>query len=634
MSAASGCTGTNSPSPGEAFAEAARAQRAGQLDLAVAAYRRALTLKPDLVEAHHNLGLVLRAQGRLSEAAQAFRGALALRPALVEAHISLALTLEAQGDLADAAASLERALALRPDHAPGHYNLGVMLMRHGRAGEAIAAYQRAVQLQPGFAEAHTNLANALLGQGLLEAAEAAYRRVVALRPDSADAHMNLAEALQGQGRLVEAMAEFETVMRLRPDHASARDAWLCGLNYRPDISPETLLAKHRRWAPRPEPAPTADDKRDRSPDRRLRIGYVSGDFHNHPVGFFLTPVLRAHDPAQVEVFCYSNGERNDAVTHRLRQSAHHWRDIAALSDEAAAARVREDGVDILVDLSGRTPFNRLGLFALSPAPLQASWLGYTATTGLDQIDYLLMDPATAPAGAESWCGEALVRLPHGRFCYGPPDNAPAPAAPPSIARGAVTFGCFNNLLKIGPEVAGLWASVLAAVPGSRLVLKWRSLADTGVRRRVGEMFAAAGVPGEALELRGFSPHGDMLAEYADIDIALDPFPFCGGLTSCEALWMGVPVVTWPGGRFASRQTLGFLQSVDLDDLAACSAEDYVAIAAALAADVERRGEIRAVLRPRMAASPLCDAAVFTPSLEAAFRQMWRRWCAGEPAAGF
>ena len=593
-----------------------------------------LALKPDLVEAHHNLGLVLRALGQLDAAAASFEAAIALRPSLFEAHVSLGLVLEANGDLAGASTSLGRALALRPGHAAGHYNLGVVLARQGRSDEAIDAYRHAIVLRPDFAEAHTNLGAALQGRGMLEAAEGAYRQAAALNPNSPAVHMNLAKVLQLQGRVIEAMSEFERVAQLRPDDAEARDAWLCGLNYRPDISPETLLAEHRRWTPQPAPSHATVWPNSPEPERRLRIGYVSGDFHDHPVGFFLPPVLGARDPARVEVFCYSNDERVDDTTRRLRAAADHWREITGVADTAVAAMIGEDQIDILVDLSGHTPANRLSLFAGRPAPLQVSWLGYAATTGLAAIDYLVMDAVTAPPGVEAWCSEALVRLPFGRFCYGPPAGAPAPAAPPSIERGQVSFGSFNNLAKIGPEVAALWAAVLRAVPGSRLVLKWQSLGDAGVQRRAHELFINAGIQFNALELRGFSLHTEMLAQYGDIDIALDPFPFGGGLTSCEALWMGVPVVTWPQDRFASRQTLGFLRGLSLDDLAAGSAEDYVAIAAGLAADVARRGELRATLRSRMTASPLCDAATFTPTLEAAYRVMWRRWCGGQPATAF
>ena len=284
--------------------------------------------------------------------------------------------------------------------------------------------------------------------------------------------------------------------------------------------------------------------------------------------------------------------------------------------------------------SGHTAGNRLLLFTRRPAPVQASWLGYPGTTGLSSIDYLVMDAISAPPDAERWCVEALARLPYGRFSYMPPSYAPAVVEPASRRGGPLTFGSFNNVAKLGPEVVQLWAKVLAASPGSRLVLKWKSLGDAATRERVAGAFAAAGLAPERLELRGRSPHAQMLAEYGDIDIALDPFPFSGGLTSCEALWMGVPVVTLPGDRPASRQTLGFLHGLGLDDLAAGSKADYVRIAAALAADSGRRAELRETLRSRMAASPLADASLFTPTLEAAFRRMWRRWCAGEPAAPF
>jgi predicted O-linked N-acetylglucosamine transferase (SPINDLY family) len=446
--------------------------------------------------------------------------------------------------------------------------------------------------------------------------------------------MNLAKAVQNQGRSAEALALFEQVAALAPGHAEAEDARLCALSYQPEVSPEALLAEHRNWAARLMVRPDVGHPNDRTPDRPLRVGYISGDLRRHPVGFFLSPVVAAHDAAHVQTICYSNDPRADAMTARLRGASTGWREIFDLDDDAAARMIGEDEIDLLVDLSGHTPGHRLPLLARRPAPVQAAWLGYAASTGLGAIDYLVVDPWTAPVGAEAWCSEALVRLPHARFCYGPPEDAPPPGPPPSIARGQVTFGSFNNLAKLNSEVVQLWAAVLAAAPGSRLVLKWTALDDESVRRRITALFAAAGVAEDALELRGFSPHHQTLAEYADIDIALDPFPFCGGLTSCEALWMGVPVVTWPKDSIASRQTLAFLETLGLGDLAAGSAEAYVAIAAALAADTNRRAQLRQTLRSRMTASPLCDAGAFTANLEAAYRQMWRRWCAGQPAEGF
>jgi predicted O-linked N-acetylglucosamine transferase (SPINDLY family) len=388
-----------------------------------------------------------------------------------------------------------------------------------------------------------------------------------------------------------------------------------------------LLAESRRFAERLE---TSDQPcfvaRPDDPERRLRVGYVSGDFCRHPVGYFLDAVLSAHDPAAVEVYAYSNSAFADDLTDRLRGLAAHWRSLAGLSDAAAAALVAGDGIDILIDLAGHTARNRLPMFARRPAPVQATWLGFWSTTGLSAMDYILTDATTVRPAEESGYSERVLRLPGCRFCYTPPDYAPPPVPPPMLAGRGVTFGSFNNLSKIGPEVVRLWATVLRTVPGARLLLKWRSLLDPIARRRVIDAFAAEGIATDQLDLRGPSPHPAMLAEYGDMDIALDPFPFSGGLTSCEALWMGVPVVTLPGAAPASRQTLGFLRALGLDEWAAASTADYRRIAAALAADGHRLAAHRRDLRRRMAESALCDGPAFTRQVEAAYRAMWRRWC--------
>jgi predicted O-linked N-acetylglucosamine transferase (SPINDLY family) len=289
--------------------------------------------------------------------------------------------------------------------------------------------------------------------------------------------------------------------------------------------------------------------------------------------------------------------------------------------------VAADGIDMLVDLSGHTPGNRLAMFARKPAPVQLSWLGFWGTTGLSAIDYILSDATTIPEGEEDLYSESVFRLPVSRFCYRAPHFAPEPAPPPCLAGGAVTFGSFNNIRKLGSDVIQLWARVLHETPGARLLLKTSSLADAAVRGAVLAAFVDLGVTAERLILRGSTPHPDMLAEYADVDIALDPFPFSGGMTSCEALWMGVPVVTLPGRRAVSRQTLGFLRVIGLPELAAASADDYVRIASSLAPDLPRLAAIRRTLRQRMADSPLCDGAAFTRNLEAAYRTMWQAWCA-------
>jgi protein O-GlcNAc transferase len=595
----------------------------GKLSDSEASCRKALALKPDYPEAHNNLAVALTDQRRFDEAIASFRQALAFKPDYPNAHYNLGNALWRSGALTEAIAAYERALALKPDLAEAHNNLGAVLIEQGRPVDAVTCFQRALALNRNYAVAHNNLGNALLDQGRLDEATASFERALALKPDYADARSNIDLALADQGKLGDAIDLFEQALAQKPDYTDAHSNLLLAQHYSDRISNAERLAAARRFGERFRvQAPVRNFRNDPSPARVLRIGYVSADFREHPVGYFLTPVLEAHDRAAVEIFCYSNNRKADATTLRLKAASDHWRDIGGVADAEAAQLILRDSVDILVDLSGHTANNRLPLFALQAAPVQASWLGYFGTTGLEAIDYLVMDETSVRPGEEGDYCETIVRLPYGRFCYAPPDYAPAPAAPPLLARGYPTFGSFNNVTKIGSEVIGLWAQTLRAAPRSRLLLKWKSLDDSTMRRGLFDRFAAAGVAPERIELRGFSPHPQMLAQYGDIDVALDPFPFGGGLTSCEALWMGVPVVTLPGDRPASRQSEGFLALVDAGDGIASSPADYVKRAAALAADPARLGELRRALRPRMAASPLCNGALFTPTLEAAFRQMW------------
>jgi predicted O-linked N-acetylglucosamine transferase (SPINDLY family) len=645
-------------------------QGLGRLDEAVAAYRRVIQLQADHALAHANLGAVLKAQNKPEDAAQALSRATELQPNYAPAHNNLGVVLEDLGRLYDALASYERAIALKPDFAAAHGNLGGALLACERPAEAEASYRRAIALQPDYAQAHNNLGAVLKALDRPDEALECYRRAIALKPDYGEAHGNLAAALQqaglheqasgsyrraaeltpddpmihyrmgvtlqDAGRPDDAAGAFSRAVQLKPDFVEAASHRLLALNYT-DISAQALLADHRAWTERygGGPGPVgADYANSRDPERKLRVGFVSADFNFHPVGIYLTRVLMARDPQALEVFCYYNNTEDDEFTGLLRRTADEWRSLVGVSDEDAEAIIRQDEIDILVDLSGHTGGHRLTLFARRPAPVQASWLGYPSTTGLAAIDYLLMDAAAVPEGAERFCSEAVVRLPFGRFCYTAPAYAPEVVDPASRDGEPITLGSFNNLAKVGPPVIRLWAEVLKAVPGSRLVLKWKALEDPAVRRRIGQAFGRLGIPAERLEFRAATPHVQMLAEYGQIDIALDTFPFNGGLTSCEALWMGVPVVTLPGERPVSRQTLGFLDVLGIEGLAAGSEAEYVHIAKVLAADSKRRADLRVTLRPRMADSPLCDPARFTPTLEAAFRQMWRRWCAGEPATTF
>ncbi|WP_158815832.1 tetratricopeptide repeat protein [Methylocapsa sp. S129] len=607
----------------------------GRPDDAIESYRRALAINPRFVDAHKNLGNALLKQGKLSEAAASYAKALALNPNAADAHNNLGVTLKDWGKLDEAAASYRKALAINPDYVDARINLGNLFREREDPDGAVVSYRQALAIEPNNLDAHHNLATALGDQCKFGEAIESYRFVLAREPNLAEAHNNLANVLKHQGRLDAALESYERVIALKPDFAGAHGNLLLTQHYADGISNAELLAAARRFGDQFDRKAEGEVfSNDRSLGRRLRIGYVSGDFQQHPVGFLLARVLEAHDRAAFEIFCYANSTNVDHVTERLKKAADHWRSIVGVSDADAEAMIKRDRIDILVDLSGHTAKSRLLLFTRRPAPVQASWLGYFGTTGLRSIDYLVMDEATVPAGEERWFTEAVVRLPYGRFCYAPPEYAPDPVDPPSLKRGYVTFGSFNNVAKIGAGVISLWAAVLQATPGSRLLLKWKSFDNEGVRRRFGDAFRAAGVVEERLELRGFSPHREMLAQYGDIDIALDPFPFGGGLTSCEALWMGAPVATLPGDRPASRQTIGFLNLLGLSDCVAHSPTEYVSCATALAADSDRLMALRHSLRRRMTASPLCDGARFTPTLETAFRQMWNRWRAGEPAASF
>ncbi len=581
--------------------------------------------------------------GEPGRALAAARAAAALAPADAAVLATLATAGIAAGDFPAALAALERAGRLGPVEAAVHLNRGGVLLRLGRAAEAVAAYDAALALAPDQAdirarrERTARAAAAILQRqtakclthGLPSQAEAIARQTLQLCPDLASAHNNLGIVLLETGRLEAAAECFRQALRRRLDYAEVQSNLLYCLNYDPGVDDTALKAAHCAWdaacgprggTPRPHANP-------RQPDRRLRLGYVSPNFNQHPVGWFLVDILHRHDHQRFEVVCYDDGAPRDDVNTKLRAAADHWRETRADRCETLAERIRQDGIDILVDLAGHTAGNRLRVFAAKPAPLQVSWLGWFHTTGLAAMDAAIMDPHTVPAGEERWFSEQVIRLPHTRFAYCPPANAPPVAPPPARRRGHVTFGSFNNLAKVNARVVALWAAVLRAVPDSRLLLKWKTLADEGIRRDITAAFAAHGIDAGRLEMRPKTPFLDMLAEYGDMDIALDPFPFTGGLTSCEALWMGVPVLTLPGRRPVSRQSHAFLANLGLAGaFSATSPDDYVAKAAAWAARPDELAGLRADLRPRLRRSPLCDGAALTRALEAELIALWHRWC--------
>ncbi len=505
------------------------------------------------------------------------------------------------------------------------FQLGNLLFAQREFAAAARLFYDVLDDHPAAPDVHNNLGNALSKLGQTAAAVAHYRRAISLAPAMAEAHNNLACALFLFGQLGPAIAHYKQAIGLDPVRPDAYANLVLALHYVPGVSNALIHETTRRWADLIAQRPMSAAWRAGAERRnqRLRIGYVSGDFRSHPVAFFVENVIASHDREAVEVYCYSNAGVSDGTTARIAGSADHWRDIAGLGDDDAARRVVDDAIDILIDLSGHTAGNRLTMFARKPAPIQCTWLGYVGTTGLSEIDYIIADRYVIPPGEEHHYSEQPYRLPHSYLCFTPPEHEIGVGTLPSLRNGSPTFGCFNNLLKINGTVVELWSALLAAVPNSRLYLKTAQLDDEAVRANIAGAFAAGGIGAERLRLAGASPRHELLAAYNDVDIALDPFPFGGGTTTLEALWMGVPVVTLRGTGFVGRVGESVLTTLGLGGLVAASPEDYLTLARDLAADEPRLAALRAGLRQRLVDSPLCDAKTFVGDLETAYRAMWQ-----------
>jgi predicted O-linked N-acetylglucosamine transferase (SPINDLY family) len=565
------------------------------------------------------LGNALARQGKFPEAIAAYREAIRIDPSLAIFHCGLGDVLIEQGNLDEAVAAYRQAVRIDPSLAITYGSLGNALAAQGKLDEAIAAYRRAISINPGFAEVYLNLGTARSRQFKFDEAIATYRYAIGLEPNYAKTYCYLGNALVLQCKLTEAISTYCQAIGIEPNYFQAFSNLLFNLHYSDKLTNDELFAAHREWDERygaRVPMFTAYNT-DCDPARRLRVGYVSPDFYQHSVAYFVEPLLRGHDRQKVEIFCYSDVRRPDAVTTRLQGLADHWLSTIKLSDQQLAKQIWSDGIDILVDLAGHSADNRLLVFARKPAPVQATWLGYFNTTGLKAIDYRLVDAVTDPAGeADAWASETLVRLENGFLCYGGWEDGPEPVPPPCLKTGAVTFGSFNNPAKMSTATFDAWAKLLRRIPQARLILKGRSFADAATRALFLARLGERGVVADRVELLLWLPTVvEHLALYHWVDIALDPFPFCGATTSCEALWMGVPVITLRGHRHAGRVGASLLTQIGLTDLVANSIEEYIEIAVALAGNPQRLAELHRTLRSRMAASPLCDEKAFACKIE-------------------
>jgi predicted O-linked N-acetylglucosamine transferase (SPINDLY family) len=602
----------------------------GQLAEAITSYRRAVQLNPNYAEAHNNLGNALREQAQTAEAIGCFQRALQAKPDFAEAHSNLGLALQAEGRLDEAIARFHRAIELNPDAAEACSNLGNALREQGQAAAAIACFQRALQIKPEFAEAHFNLGYALQDQEQLTAAAECCRRAVQLKPDYAEAHNNLGVILKDQGRLAEAIAALRQAAELKPEYASAQSNLLLTMQYRDGVTLQELADAHQEFERRlaaPLRSLWPAHNNDRDPARPLRLGFLSPDLRRHPVAYFLIQVLEHLDRRQFDVVCYCDRKKYDELTARFQAAAGQWRVVAGESDERLAETIRADRIDILFDMAGHTAHARPLVFARRPAPIQIGWIGYEGTTGLAAVDYLLADRHLIPPESEPYYRERVLRMPEGYVCYDPPAAAPPVGPLPALGRGYATFGSFNNLAKITPEVVARWAAILGRLPQSRLLMKYRGLGDASVAQRYRDLFAEGGVAAERLDLQPPAAYADYLATYQQVDVALDPFPFTGGATTCESLWMGVPVITCPGETFASRHTLSHLANAGLTETVAGNLDQYAELAISWASDWPRLAALRARLREQMAGSPLCDGQRCADHLGSLLRDVWRQWCA-------
>lgn len=611
----------------EAFAVAVQHHQAGRLEAAEQIYRQIIAVQPNHAYAHNNLGVALKDRGKLDEAIACYRRALEVKPDFAEAHSNLGLALKDRGDLDGAVACCRHALDLKPDLPEAQNNLGLALQEQGKAAEAIAGYRRALELKPDYAEAHNNLGNAWKELGQLDEAVACYRRALELRPDYAEAHNNLGSAFKGSGQLDDAVACCRRAVELQPSRADFCSNLLYALLFRPGYDPPALFEEHRRWDQchaTPLRKLLQAHRNDRSPDRRLRIGYVSPDFRDHCQALFTAPLFSAHDHENFEIFCYSDVVRPDGITARLRSYSDTWRSITGLGHEQVADLIHRDGIDVLVDLAMHMARNRLVVFARKPAPVQVCWLAYPGTTGLAAIDYRITDPYLDPPGLYDGCySEESVRLPDSFWCYDPLESQPGVNPLPALENGYITFGCLNNFCKVNPPVLKIWAQVLKAVDRSRLTL----MAGEGThRQRTLDLLTEEGIVGDRVTFVARQTRPQYLKYYHDIDIGIDTVPYNGHTTSLDSFWMGVPVVTLVGPTVVGRAGLCQLMNLGLPELVARSPEQFVDIAAGLASDLSRLSGLRTTLRDRLRASPLMNAPRFARNIEAAYREMWRRWC--------
>jgi protein O-GlcNAc transferase len=616
------CLAANPGYPDAHFNYGNLLRRVGRFRESATQYQECVKGNPAHASAYFNMGLAFVSLGELVPAAECFRQTVGIDPNHADAYNRLGDVMLRTGHLNDAIEQFRKYVALKPDDARGYNNLGLAIANAGRPAEAVEILHKSLALNPNYPDANNTLALAYEALGRKDDAYRHYREAVRLNPDFADAWSNLGTNLTEQGRVGEAIAALRKSLEIRPNAPPIHSNLLLTLNYPSDLSPEQVFAEHRAFAERfapstpPSPAPLDPD-----PERRLRIGYLSADFRQHTVAGFIEMVLANHDRERVHVSCYANVPRPDDMTAKLQKLADRWRFINGQSDDAIAALIRADKIDILIDLGGHTAGNRLLALARRPAPIQCLLFGYPNTTGLAAIDYRITDAVSDPPGeTEPLSVERILRLDGLAWGYQPPSDAPPVTPLPSLKGGAFTFGCLNNAAKISDACLAAWAKLVSAVPNAKLVLLAGQSTEGAGKLR--ERFAAAGLPPERLELVMRLPKREYFETYSRFDLALDPFPYNGGVTTGDALWMGVPVLAVAGRGYVARQGVAVLTHAGLPEFAAESPEQLIELAKIWAANREMLAEIRAGLRTQVART-IADGKAYATRLESALRGAWK-----------
>ncbi len=567
--------------------------------------------------------------GRFDEAVTILQQALNRQPRYPEGLNALGIVLQKQGQLEAAASAFQQAILLKPDYTRAFGNLRNTYRQLGKIDEAVAHCRRTIELHPTCAVAYNSLGTLLLLQDKIGDAETAFQQAVRLKPDYTAAISNLGHTYRNPGQLDKSIEYYRKAMALDPCDPSAHSNLIYVMHFHPGYDMRALAEEGTRWRKRhadPLKQFIRSHSNSPNPQRRLKVGYVSPNFYRQAECFFVVPLLKHHDHEQFEIHCYSSVTRPDAITTQMQKAADGWHDVLRMANETLAEKIRDDGIDILVDLGMHMGNKRLTMFARKPSPVQVTWLAYPGSTGLDTIDYRLTDAHMEPLDADdSWSSEQPVRLPDCWCCYEPVGEYPPVNALPALQNGYVTFASLNTPMKNNEATLRIWAEVLAAAPPSRLLLLG---AEGSWQEFVRSIFAAAGVVGERVNFIKPRPWIDYLKVYHEIDICLDPLPYNGITTTCDAMWMGVPVVSLIGNTPAGRAGLGLLHSVGLLELVAATKEEFVKIVTDLAGNLPRLAELRSALRERMQTSPLMDAPRFARNVEAAYRTMWRRWCDG------